>query len=133
MTVIKDRTSPAAAAVKKVELDQGPHRGKLAAAAGSRLGSEAETDTESGASSTEEGESPRSVAMWRGRKAAAAGCLHSQVLRVMEEDLHLGEDTVTSGTSGGASRLDHHIVILSRPILPCSPLGKKGSTDKSVR
>ncbi|KAK4766301.1 hypothetical protein SAY87_007943 [Trapa incisa] len=138
MTVIKDGVSLAAMAVEKIELDQRSFHGKPAAeataSAGSRRGSEAETDTESGASSTEEGESPRSVTMWRRRKATAEGCLHSQVLKVMEEDLHLGDDTVVNGaTIGEAPRVHHRIVILSRQILPCSPLGSKVSTEKSVR
>ncbi|KAK4750095.1 hypothetical protein SAY87_027544 [Trapa incisa] len=133
MTTIKDGApSPAAMSVEKVDLDQNPYSGKQAA--GSRRGSEAETDTESGASSTEEGESPRSVAMWRRRKASAEGCLHSQVLKVMEEDLHLGEDTaVSTAIIGGAPRVNHCIVILSRSILPYSPLGSNISKGKYVR
>ncbi|KAK4799539.1 hypothetical protein SAY86_024904 [Trapa natans] len=124
MTTIKDRApSPAAMSVEKVDLDQNPYSGKQAA--GSRRGSEAET---------EEGESPRSVAMWRRRKASAEGCLHSQVLKVMEEDLHLGEDTaVSTAIIGGAPRVNHCIVILSRSILPYSPLGSNISKGKYVR
>ncbi|OWM69752.1 uncharacterized protein LOC116194205 [Punica granatum] len=153
MTVKKDRVSLAAEAVERVvEFDhQGTHRAKLAAVGARMAGGEAETDTESGGSSTEEGESPRSVTMWRRRKAAAAtatataGALHSQVLKVMEEDLHLGDDAVgfsgreydsgksANGKNDCVSYPFHQILILSRPGLPCSPLsGKGGSAVKTT-
>ncbi|XP_030513213.2 uncharacterized protein LOC115727187 [Rhodamnia argentea] len=94
---------------------------------------EAATDTESGGSS-EEMESPRSLAgKWMRRAEKKLACLHSQVLRIREEDLHLGEDigeglsskdkVSSSATVAAASRDD--IVVLSRSILPCSPLSGK--------
>ncbi|KAI6700565.1 hypothetical protein NL676_014889 [Syzygium grande] len=54
--------------------------------------SAAEEAAESGGSS-EEMESPRSLAgKWMLRAEKKLACLHSQVLRIREEDLHLGED-----------------------------------------
>ncbi|KAF8012977.1 hypothetical protein BT93_I0980 [Corymbia citriodora subsp. variegata] len=101
---------------------------------------DAATDAESGASS-EEMESPRSLAgklMRRAEKELAY--LHSQVLRVREEDLHLGEDigerlsakdkVVSSSAAVAASRAD--IVVFSRPILPCSPLSGKVNPIQSL-
>lgn len=101
---------------------------------------EAATDTESGGSS-EEMVSLRSLAgSWRRRAEKKFACLHSQVLRIREEDLHLGEDIgeglsakdkVSSGvTVATASRAD--VVLFSRPILPCSPLSGKVSPIQSL-
>ncbi|PQQ20394.1 uncharacterized protein Pyn_32675 [Prunus yedoensis var. nudiflora] len=50
-----------------------------------------EMEQDSGGSS-EEMESPRSVGRWR-RKAKREGSVHSQILRIREEDAHLGEST----------------------------------------
>lgn len=133
---VKDRVSSAAtvAAGETDDLDQGPHQRKPVAAVSGRLGGELETDTESGGSSMEDGESPRPVvSMWRWRKASASGCLHSQVLRVMEEDLHLGEDVVVNGVKSIGSHADPQMAILPRPTLPCSPLSGRGSAGKTVR
>ncbi|KAF5749002.1 hypothetical protein HS088_TW04G00963 [Tripterygium wilfordii] len=105
---------------------------------GVKMWTEAEADMESGGLS-EEVESPKSVAM-RGRR----GKVHSQVLKIREEELHLGED-IGEGLYGkdgiGAVIRDcidynHHynrsvrrpaldVVSLSRPILPSSPLSGK--------
>ncbi|XP_030468545.2 uncharacterized protein LOC115687202 [Syzygium oleosum] len=98
---------------------------------------------ESGGSS-EEMESPRSLAgKWMLRAEKKLGCLHSQVLRIREEDLHLGEDigeclsakdkvvgSSSSAVVAAASRAD--IVVFSRPILPCSPLSGKVNPIQSV-
>ncbi|PON67329.1 hypothetical protein TorRG33x02_265020 [Trema orientale] len=83
-------------------------------------------EQESGESS-EEVESPRSVGRWR-------RLVHSQILRIREEDSHLGEDfgeretfsaniTNNNNNNNRVSSLD--VVFFSRPILPCSPLGGK--------
>ncbi|KAF5725365.1 hypothetical protein HS088_TW23G00086 [Tripterygium wilfordii] len=95
---------------------------------------EAEADMESGGSS-EEVESPKSVAI-RGRRR---GKVRSQVVKIIEEDSHLGED-IREGLSAkdriGAGFCNDNrsvrrpvldFVILSRPILPSSPLGGKTS------
>lgn len=71
---------------------------------------------------------------WK-RNEEQVGFVHSQVLRIREEDSHLGED-IGEGLSakdnknaGGfiqrveVRRVD--VVLLSRPILPCSPLSGK--------
>ncbi|GLT56475.1 hypothetical protein SLA2020_295130 [Shorea laevis] len=95
-------------------------------------------DVESGESSTEEVEveSPRSVV---GKKKLE--WVHSQVLRIREEESHLGDDFLRGleGLSGkdifktavgrGSSRKRHrvNVVVLSRPILPCSPLSGKNT------
>ncbi|BFG35321.1 hypothetical protein CerSpe_215950 [Prunus speciosa] len=42
--------------------------------------------------SSEEMESPRSVGRWR-QRAKREGSVHSQILRIREEDAHLGEST----------------------------------------
>lgn len=95
---------------------------------------EVETDQESGGSS-EEFESPKSVTkVWRWRKS-----VHNQVLRIREEDSHLGED-IGEGLSAKdklASASAHHVasqmdvVLFSRPILPSSPLGSKTAIKAS--
>ncbi|KAI3417158.1 uncharacterized protein J3R85_014631 [Psidium guajava] len=98
------------------------------------------TDTESGGSSGEM-ESPRSLAgKWMRRAEKKLAYLHSQVLRIREEDLHLGEDIgeglsskdkVSGGATVAAASRDD-IVVLSRPILPCSPLSGKASPIHSL-
>ncbi|PON42693.1 hypothetical protein PanWU01x14_280060 [Parasponia andersonii] len=82
-------------------------------------------EQESGESS-EEVESPRSVGRLR-------RLVHSQILRIREEDSHLGEDfgeretfsanIINNNNNNRVSSLD--VVFFSRPILPCSPLGGK--------
>lgn len=77
-----------------------------------------EMDQESIGSSTEDGESPRSVdKRWKS----------SQIMRIRAEDMHLAEDDVVEGkfllkdknSCGGIARY----VLFSRPVLPSSPLG----------
>ncbi|GLU11100.1 hypothetical protein SLE2022_278690 [Rubroshorea leprosula] len=98
-------------------------------------------DAESGESSTEEVEveSPRSVVVKKKLE-----WVHSQVLRIREEESYLGEDLLggLEGLSGkdiiktavgrGSSPKRHrvNVVVLSRPILPCSPLS--GKTVKAL-
>ncbi|GKV08713.1 hypothetical protein SLEP1_g20309 [Rubroshorea leprosula] len=92
-------------------------------------------DVESGESSTEEVEveSPRSVVVKK-----KVEWVHSQVLRIREEESHLGEDFLSDlrGLSGkdsktvvGGSPKRHrvNVVVFSRPILPCSPLSGKNT------
>ncbi|XP_010029296.2 uncharacterized protein LOC104419356 [Eucalyptus grandis] len=105
-------------------------------------------DAESGGSPVEV-ESPRSLAgKWMRRAEKELARLHSQVLRIREEDLHLGEDigeglsakdkVSSSSSSGGAavavavaaSRAD--VVVFSRPNLPCSPLSGKVNPIQSL-
>lgn len=102
-----------------------------------RMWTEEVDDQESGGSS-EEFESPKSVAKVR-KWTKNIACVHSQVLRIREEDLHLGEDMgkVFSAKDKVSSRhvvvSGHHhhvashmdVVLLSRPILPSSPLSRK--------
>ncbi|KAK9925098.1 hypothetical protein M0R45_033439 [Rubus argutus] len=77
---------------------------------------ESEMDQDS-AGSSEEMESPRSVGRWRRPKKMAY--VHSQILRIREEDSHLGESSF-SAKEKVPSRLD--LVLFARPILPSSPL-----------
>ncbi|KAL4366900.1 hypothetical protein GQ457_05G010130 [Hibiscus cannabinus] len=96
---------------------------------------------ESEYSSTEEveAESPRSVVVEMKRKAER---VHSQILRIREEDSHLGEvligrdnenenDVVVVVRARGGfheqRRRRVSLVLLSRPILPCSPLSGKNN------
>ncbi|XVF16597.1 hypothetical protein REPUB_Repub10bG0045500 [Reevesia pubescens] len=101
-------------------------------------------DVESGESSTEEAEleSPRSVVVPLKKKLVEK--VHSQVLRIREEESHLGEDFIggdkenkNDAFCGGRvgiggfhekTRRRVSVVLISRPILPCSPLsGKKNN------
>ncbi|KAI8533919.1 hypothetical protein RHMOL_Rhmol10G0048000 [Rhododendron molle] len=78
-----------------------------------------ETDQES-VGSPEEAESPRLVARigrWTAKKIAR---VHSQILRIREEDSHIGEDL----GEGCPRTVD--VVIFSKPILPASPLSGRG-------
>ncbi|XP_052191217.1 uncharacterized protein LOC127800565 [Diospyros lotus] len=100
---------------------------------------EAETDQESFASSEEMDESPRSVAKFRRWTPKKTAYVHSQVLRIREEDLHLGEDIEArvsaknklSSVHGGHHHHPHLVALhvnatlFSRPILPASPLRGK--------
>ncbi|XVE68106.1 hypothetical protein DITRI_Ditri09bG0042700 [Diplodiscus trichospermus] len=104
-------------------------------------------EVESGESSTEEveAESPRSVVVQIKKKIER---VHSQVLRIREEELHLGEDFVGGGkennndvvcggnVSGGGGfhekrRRRFNVVLVSRPILPCSPLSGKNNVKRT--
>ncbi|KAF3444780.1 hypothetical protein FNV43_RR14473 [Rhamnella rubrinervis] len=96
----------------------------------SKLYTEPETDQESGASS-EEMESPKSVGQWRRKKV---DYVHNQILRIREEDSHLGDDFAESlicAKDKVANRVISPlgVVIFTRPILPCSPLGGKTGRD----
>ena len=102
-------------------------------------------DLESGESSTEEAEmeSPRSVMVQMKKKVER---VHSQVLRIREEDSHLGEDfvggdkenkngVVCGGGVGGGGyhekrRRRVNVVLVSRPILPFSPLSGKNNVKR---
>ncbi|KAM5581430.1 hypothetical protein ABKV19_010582 [Rosa sericea] len=86
------------------------------------------TDDDS-AGSSEEMESPRSVqGRWRRRRSSSenkkkAAYVHSQILRIREEDSQLGESYFGAKEKVAhavASRVD--VVILARPVLPSSPL-----------
>ncbi|PSS35153.1 Integrin beta-like protein [Actinidia chinensis var. chinensis] len=74
--------------------------------------------------------------------------VHSQVLRIREEDSHLGEDIGASlSAKTKISAADNHrrdrdpvicsshmdFVVFSRPILPPSPLGGKMNAANTVR
>ncbi|KAF7130632.1 hypothetical protein RHSIM_Rhsim10G0040300 [Rhododendron simsii] len=78
-----------------------------------------ETDQES-VGSSEEAESPRSVARIRRWAAKKIAHVHSQILRIREEDSHIGEDL----GEGCPHMVD--VVIFSKPILPASPLSGRG-------
>ncbi|XAR51751.1 hypothetical protein NMG60_11006471 [Bertholletia excelsa] len=85
---------------------------------------EVETDLES-IGSSEEMESPRPV--------AKLIHVHSQILRIREEDSHLGEDCLDSLSTKDKFAGYHHrlysshvdVMLFSRPILPASPLSGK--------
>ncbi|CAL5325073.1 unnamed protein product [Camellia sinensis] len=95
---------------------------------------EVETDQES-IGSSEEIESPRSVSklgQWTPKKVFH---VHSQILRIREEDLHIGEDIGEGLSAKDKISGNHHhhqlasshvdVVLFSRPILPASPLSGK--------
>ncbi|KAH1038533.1 hypothetical protein J1N35_040276 [Gossypium stocksii] len=104
-------------------------------------------EVESGDSSTEEAESesPRSVVVQMKKKVEK---VHNQVLRIREEESHLGEDffggddennkndVVYGGGVGGGGfderrrRRRVNVVLVSRPILPCSPLSGKNNVKR---
>ncbi|XP_057969408.1 uncharacterized protein LOC131158554 [Malania oleifera] len=104
-----------------------------------KMWAEVETDQESWGSS-EETESPKSVAKVRQWRKKIAN-VHSQVLRIREEDSHLGEDIgeglstkdhKVMGCAHHHLHLHHHqvaphmdLMLFSRPILPSSPLSGK--------
>ncbi|KAA8530349.1 hypothetical protein F0562_005058 [Nyssa sinensis] len=88
-----------------------------------------ETDQES-IGSCEEMESPRSVAkvgQWTAKRIAY---MHSQILRIREEDSHIGED-IDEYLSAKDKLAGHHVtshmdvILVSRSILPASPLSDK--------
>ncbi|KAI8018826.1 hypothetical protein LOK49_LG04G03820 [Camellia lanceoleosa] len=92
-------------------------------------GTEIETDQES-VGLSKEMESPRSVSKFGQWTLKNDVYVHSQILRIREEDSHLGEDF--GEVSGSAHH--HHLVsshmdvmIFSTPILPASPLSGKTS------
>lgn len=95
---------------------------------------EAEVDQESGGSSTEEveSESPKSVANF-GRKKIG-GFVHSQVLRVKEEELLLREDIDSDRKKSDCYQERHvNVVVFARPILPSSPLSGKSASSSSLK
>lgn len=93
---------------------------------------EIETDQESSGSS-EDMESPRSVSKvrkWPVNNLSVR--VHSQILKIREEDSHLGEDVVgeyclISARDNVAGHGDVAVVLFSRPTLPASPLGGKAA------
>ncbi|KAH1092121.1 hypothetical protein J1N35_019378 [Gossypium stocksii] len=112
------------------------------------------TEVESGDSSTEEAEleSPRSVVLQMKKKLDRV--LHSQVLRIRQEDSHLGQDFIAAGdkainksqvvfggdVNGGGggvftenTRRSLNLVLVSKPILPSSPLSGKNSVKKALK
>lgn len=95
---------------------------------------EAEFDQESGGSSTEEVEleSPKSVANF-GRKKLG-GFVHSQVLRVKEEEFLLREDIDSDRKKSDCYQERHvNVVVFARPFLPCSPLSGKSANTNSLK
>ncbi|KDP45496.1 hypothetical protein JCGZ_09745 [Jatropha curcas] len=115
----------------------------LAGKMGVKVFTESEMDRESGGSSEDVEDSPKSVGKWRNMEKL--GFVHSQVLKIREEDSHLGEDFVEGLSAkdkvinGGfgqniqfrrvASAVD--VVFFTRPVLPCSPLGGKTAVEAS--
>lgn len=98
---------------------------------------------ESGGSSTEEIESPKSVARFARKKAVVRGFVqHSQVVRIKEEEMLFAVDigrstliskespeTTTTATVDRYPKRRVDVFLISRPILPCSPLsGRNHST-----
>ncbi|XP_010550059.1 PREDICTED: uncharacterized protein LOC104821033 [Tarenaya hassleriana] len=94
-----------------------------------------EAETESNGSSEAETESPRSVGRWGFSKEK----VHSQVLRIREEELCvIVEDKATNYCSDPEDRRYIHprrlnLFLVSRPILPCSPLSGKVSSLEAVQ
>jgi hypothetical protein len=84
-------------------------------------------------------ESPKSVGKW-------GKYVHSQILRIREEDSHLGEDfSLSVKENGHLSVLYHHhhhhdhvdaapmdVLIFSKPILPNSPLSRKTTNVEAL-
>ncbi|KAI4389059.1 hypothetical protein MLD38_001323 [Melastoma candidum] len=90
--------------------------------------SSSDNASESGGSS-EDFDSPRSVIVDREPPTKGAWLVHSQVLRIKEEDLHVGEDDVNK-VAEKRTRHDSigpggRVLALSteRLVRPCSPLG----------
>ncbi|KAL5807749.1 hypothetical protein ACOSQ3_028440 [Xanthoceras sorbifolium] len=98
----------------------------------------AEEAEESGGSSTEEVESPKSVAGFA-RKKMVGRFMHSQILRVKEEEMmffaeDIGKSSLNKETSSETDRYPKRsldVVVFSRPMLPYSPLS--GKTASTVR
>lgn len=106
-----------------------------------------ETDGESTAGSSEDMESsPRSVVVlnkrrkWRGYNKKVQKkdvCVHSQILRIREEESLIGEDVADTlndvvdhcnddTTKLTCDNIDQHFNVMLRPVRPASPLsGKK--------
>ena len=90
-----------------------------------------------------EGESPRSVVVQMTKKVER---VHGQILRIREEEWNLGEDfvggdkenksdVVCGGYCGAGGfhekrRRRINFVVVSRPILPCSPLSGKNKVKR---
>ena len=101
-------------------------------------------EVDSGESSTEEAEveSPRSVVVAPVQMKKKVERVHSQVLRIREEESHLGEDFVGGDKDnkndvvfGGfhenrRRRGGVNVVLVSRPILPWSPLSGKNNVKR---
>lgn len=96
-----------------------------------------ETDQESTGSSSEEMDSPRSVAKvvrrWSSKEKKNRGLgicsLHSQILRIRDEDSLIGEDVCEILNLFGKddNQQISSVVLISKQILPSSPLsGKTG-------
>ncbi|KAK3212735.1 hypothetical protein Dsin_017441 [Dipteronia sinensis] len=83
---------------------------------------------ESGGSSTEEVESPKSVARIA-RKKVVEQFMHNQILRVKEEEMMFYTEETPETDRYPKRHVD--VVVFSRQILPCSPLS--GKTESSVR
>ncbi|KAJ7970969.1 Integrin beta-like protein [Quillaja saponaria] len=95
----------------------------------SKVCMEEETDQESGGSS-EETESPKSVTKVRGPWKNKVAFVHSQILRIREEDSHFGEE-FGDKVATFASPLE--VVLFSRPTsLPSSPLSGKTITPTPI-
>ncbi|XP_024012365.1 LOW QUALITY PROTEIN: uncharacterized protein LOC18017964 [Eutrema salsugineum] len=95
-----------------------------------------ELETESSGSSEAETESPRSVGRWVAAPiTATTGRVHSQVLKIREEDLCvLVEDKAANPENRRyvlPRRLD--LFLISRPNLPCSPLSGKVRSVNAVQ
>ncbi|GMI99224.1 hypothetical protein like AT5G15190 [Hibiscus trionum] len=88
-------------------------------------------DVVSGESSTEETEleSPRSVVLQMKKKVERL-VLHTQVLRIREEDSHLGDAVGGDFSENITGRRRINVVLVSKPILPSSPLSGKNSVKK---
>ncbi|KAJ9152560.1 hypothetical protein P3X46_026116 [Hevea brasiliensis] len=107
----------------EIASESGDHYGKIVRV---KECTEAEMDREGRRSSEETEELPKFV-------------VHSQVLRIRKEELHLGEDIgeglnakdkVINASFGQNTQLRRmasvvDLVFFSRPILPCSPLSRK--------
>lgn len=80
-------------------------------------------------------ESPKSVGKW-------GKYVHSQILRIREEDSHLGEDFSLGVKENGHLSVHYHyhdhvdapmeVAIFAKPILPNSPLSRKTTTVKAL-
>lgn len=92
-----------------------------------------EVETESSGSSEAETESPRSVGRWI-TAATAKDRVHSQVLKIREEDLCvLVEDKATNPEDRRYLRPRRlSLFLISRPNMPCSPLSGKVKSVNAV-
>lgn len=100
---------------------------------------EMDTDQESVGSSSEEMDSPRSVVpkLRRNNVNGVGLYQHSQILRIRDEDAHIGEDfniaeLLNNLCVANKQEVASPVMVLSRPLLRASPLSGKDAAIKAA-